>query len=128
MTEFEKMIAGKIYDPNDSEIVALRQKAHRLNQEYNCLDETDPKREEILNQLIPDRKNGVYLQGPIYFDYGINCSFGENSYANFNFTVLDVCKVTIGDNVTIGAGSLVNRDIPAGCVAVGVPCKVIRKI
>ena len=102
MTEFEKMIAGKIYDPNDSEIVALRQKAHRLNQEYNCLDETDPKREEILNQLIPDRKNGVYLQGPIYFDYGINCSFGENSYANFNFTVLDVCKVTIGDNVFMG--------------------------
>jgi acetyltransferase-like isoleucine patch superfamily enzyme len=36
--------------------------------------------------------------------------------------------VTIGDNVIIGAGSLVNRDIPGGTVAAGVPAKVIGKI
>ena len=33
--------------------------------------------------------------------------------------------VTIGDNVIIGAGSLVNKSIPSGTVAAGVPCKVI---
>lgn len=33
--------------------------------------------------------------------------------------------VTIGDNVIIGAGSLVNRDIPSGTVAAGVPCRVV---
>ncbi|MBQ4446170.1 MAG: sugar O-acetyltransferase, partial [Prevotella sp.] len=36
--------------------------------------------------------------------------------------------VTIGDNVTIGAGSVVNKDIPSNSVAVGNPCKVIKKI
>ena len=36
--------------------------------------------------------------------------------------------VTIGDNVVIGAGSVVNKDIPSNNVAVGNPCKVIKKI
>ena len=36
--------------------------------------------------------------------------------------------VTIGDNVTIGAGSVVVSDIPSNTVAVGNPCKVIKKI
>lgn len=36
--------------------------------------------------------------------------------------------VTIGDNTIIGAGSVVNRDIPSGVVAAGNPCRVIRNI
>lgn len=36
--------------------------------------------------------------------------------------------VTIGNNVVIGAGSVVVKDIPSGVVAVGNPCKPIRKI
>jgi maltose O-acetyltransferase len=36
--------------------------------------------------------------------------------------------VTIGDNSVIGAGSVVVRDVPANQVAVGNPCRVIKKI
>ncbi|WP_298019258.1 sugar O-acetyltransferase [uncultured Dysosmobacter sp.] len=36
--------------------------------------------------------------------------------------------VTIGDDAIIGAGSIVTRDIPAGVIAAGNPCKVIRHI
>lgn len=36
--------------------------------------------------------------------------------------------VNIGDNTTIGAGSVVTTSIPANCVAVGNPCRVIRKL
>jgi len=36
--------------------------------------------------------------------------------------------VTIGDNVVIGAGSVVTKDIPSNVVAVGNPCKVLREI
>jgi len=36
--------------------------------------------------------------------------------------------VTIGDNTVIGAGSVVNRDIPANVIAAGNPCRVIREI
>lgn len=34
--------------------------------------------------------------------------------------------VTVGENSVVGAGSVVTRSIPANCVAVGNPCKVIR--
>ena len=36
--------------------------------------------------------------------------------------------VTIGDNTVIGAGSIVTKDIPSNVVAVGNPCKVIKKL
>lgn len=36
--------------------------------------------------------------------------------------------VTIGDNTTIGAGSVVTKSIPTNCLAVGNPCKIIRKL
>ena len=36
--------------------------------------------------------------------------------------------VTIGDNSVIGAGSVVVKDIPANCVAVGNPCRVVRRL
>ena len=102
MSEKEKMLAGKIYDPTDEELTMLRTKAHRLSQHYNTLFEDDDLRNTIIDELIPSKGEGLYLQGPIYFDYGIFTSFGKNCYANFNFTVLDVCSVNIGSNVFFG--------------------------
>ena len=101
MTEKEKMTAGKIYDPSDEELVKLRTKAYRLSKEYNELLETDEKRSEILKEMgiIGD---SFYLQGPVQFDYGCLTSIGANSYANFNFTCVDCCPVTIGANVFMG--------------------------
>lgn len=103
MTEREKMLAGKIYDPFVEELAKDRENAHRLCKEYNdtCEDEK-VRRNEILDQLIPNREEGVYLQGPIFFDFGINTTFGKNSYANFNLTVLDICEVKVGEYVFIG--------------------------
>ena len=49
-------------------------------------------------------RNGAYLQGPIFFDYGDNTHFGKNCYANFNLTVLDCAEVTFGDDVYLGCG------------------------
>ena len=48
---------------------------------------------------------------------------GKNCFIGCRSTILP--GVTIGDNSIIGAGSVVNRDIPANSVAAGVPCKVI---
>lgn len=50
----------------------------------------------------------------------------DNVWIGANTTVCG--GVTIGSNSVIGAGSVVNHDIPSGVVAAGVPCKVIRKI
>ena len=103
MNELEKMLSGELYDPNDSVLLELRRKCHRLCHLYNqTLEEEVEKRTSILNELGMKMGENVYLQGPIYFDYGCFISFGNNSYANFNLTILDICKVTIGDNVFIG--------------------------
>ncbi len=102
MTELERMLAGLIYDPNVSELLALRAKAHSLCRKYNSLDETDEERNKILKELLPNAGELSYLQGPIQFDYGINTYIGKMFYANFNFTVLDCAKVIIGDDVFIG--------------------------
>lgn len=103
MTEKEKMLAGEPYDPTDKELTELRVKAHRLSQEYNMTYETDEaKRREILDELLPDRGEGAYLQGPVQFDYGVFTKVGRSFYANFNFTVLDTCPVVMGDNVFFG--------------------------
>ena len=103
MSELEKMLQGKVYDPSDKQLLTARQKAHRLSKLYNDTFETEvDKRNKILDELIPNKKDGVFLQGPIYFDYGIFTSIGKNTYANFNLTVLDCCPVTIGSNVFIG--------------------------
>ena len=94
------MLAGKLYDPSDAELAELRLKAHKLSRRYNNTDEDETElRGEILAELTPNAQSGLFLQGPVYFDYGIFTRFGKNCYANFNFTVLDCCPVTIGDDV-----------------------------
>ena len=53
-------------------------------------------------------------------------TIGNNVWIGGSVTILP--GVTIGNNVTIGAGSVVTKNIPDNVVAVGNPCKVIKKI
>ncbi len=59
-------------------------------------------------------------------EYAKPITVGNNVWIGGNVCVLP--GVTIGDNVVIGAGSVVNKDIPSNSVAVGNPCKVIKKL
>ena len=36
-------------------------------------------------------------------------------------------SITIGDNVTIGANSVVNKDVPSGCTVVGNPARIVKQ-
>ena len=49
---------------------------------------------------------------------------GNNCYIGTGVSIMG--PVTIGDNVTIGAGSIVTKDIPDNCVVAGNPAKIIR--
>lgn len=103
MTETEKMLAGKIYDASDSHLADRRIVAHRLSKQYNdTFEDEAEKRTAILKELIPNLGEDTYLQGPIQFDYGLYTTFGTRCYANFNFVVLDICPITIGNNVFFG--------------------------
>lgn len=59
-------------------------------------------------------------------EYAYPIRVGSNVWFGASVQVLP--GVTIGDNVVIGAGSIVTKDIPSDVVAFGDPCKVIRKI
>ena len=101
MNELEKMLAGKIYDPNEPDLSKLRRDAHNKCLDFNKLKDGDPKKIEMIREMFPNAKE-LYLQGPIYFDYICNTTFGEFCYANFNFFVIDCCPVKIGNNVFFG--------------------------
>lgn len=53
-------------------------------------------------------------------------NIGHNVWLGGNVTILP--NVTIGNNSVIGAGSVVTKNIPDNTLAVGNPCKVIRKL
>lgn len=66
-----------------------------------------------------------------YYDENLETTFkkvtiGRRVWMGANVTVLP--GVTIGEYAVIGAGAVVNRDIPPRAVAVGVPAKVIKYI
>ena len=67
---------------------------------------------------VAQRNRGLEYARPI--------SIGNNVWIGAQVCVLP--GVTIGDNCVIGAGSVVNRNIPSGSLAVGNPCRVIRKL
>ena len=60
------------------------------------------------------------------YEYGKEVTIGDNVWLGGNTVVCP--GVHIGNNVVIGAGSVVTRDIPDWSIAAGNPCKVIRKI
>jgi acetyltransferase-like isoleucine patch superfamily enzyme len=51
---------------------------------------------------------------------------GDGVYIGASSTIL--CGIKIGENAVVGAGSLVNKDVPAGFLVAGVPARVIKAI
>ena len=60
------------------------------------------------------------------YQYNFPVRIGRNCWIGAGAVI--VPGVTVGDDVVIGAGSVVTKDIPDGVVAVGNPCRVLRKI
>ena len=101
MTEKEKMLAGQMYDSSDPELSALRHKARRYRERVN--QEMDgAKRSQLMKEWLGKTGEQLYVETPVTLDYGCHISVGERFYANFNWTVLDTCPVTIGDNAMLG--------------------------
>jgi maltose O-acetyltransferase len=102
-TEREKMLAGELYDPLDPELVAARARAHDLCRALNATrDSEEAERRRILRELFHTGGDTVWMQPPFYCDYGSNIELGERVFFNFSCTVLDVCRVRIGDFALFG--------------------------
>jgi maltose O-acetyltransferase len=102
-TENEKMLAGELYDPLDPELVQAREHASDLCQALNATHERDQaERRRIVIELFGTGGTSVLMQPPFFCDYGSNIHLGERVFFNFNYVVLDVCTVTIGDFTMFG--------------------------
>lgn len=101
--EWEKMLAGEVYDAFMPEFFDMLVKTRKELRIYNSLepDETD-RMKDILGRLLGTCGERIVVNQPFRCDYGCNIHVGENFMANFNLTILDEARVTIGDNAFIG--------------------------
>ena len=69
--------------------------------------------------ILPElREKGMQYTAPVHI--GRNCWFGAG--------VVILPGITVGDNVVVGAGSIVTKDLPDNVVAVGNPCRILREV
>lgn len=102
MDQKERMLKELPYkawmDGLEEERMSCRGKLYEFNQlhprEHNKLP-------EMLKDLLGKTGEIVNIIPPFHCDYGSNIEIGENFFANYNFIVLDVAKVIIGDNAQI---------------------------
>ncbi|CEJ60963.1 hypothetical protein PMG11_09517 [Penicillium brasilianum] len=107
--EYERMIGGMLYTPLAPELIEGRSRARQLIGEFNASlygdvasEKTSQQREEVLKKLFGRTGRSIYIEPPLFVDYGCNISVGESFYANFHLTILDCGLVSIGNNVEIG--------------------------
>lgn len=179
----ERMQTGKLYFPTEEDLLSEQAEWMELLYDFNSTRPSEgKKRAELLEKLLGGVGKNCYVEPPLHANWGCNTYMGDDVYANFNLTLVDDVKITIGnhvmfgpnvtvataghpvepnlrsrqaqynlpvnigdnvwigagsvilpgvtvgDNTVIGAGSIVTKDIPANVVAYGNPCRVVREI
>lgn len=100
MNQRERMLEGLPYkawlDGLNEERIENKLKIYN----YNLLrpDEKN-KMEELIKDILGKTGDEVFIEQPFHCDYGKNIEVGNNFFANYNCTILDVGKVIIGENV-----------------------------
>lgn len=101
MSEKERMISGELYDSSDKELVEGRKRARKLCDKFNHYETSDSERGQIVKELFSHVGKHCYITPTFRCDYGYNISVGDNFYANYDCIILDICKVSIGNNVML---------------------------
>lgn len=104
MTEKEKMLSGMVYSAIDDQLLKELNEVKEIIHEYNALKPSQTlRRFQILKDLLGHvADDEIIVNQPFYCDYGKQIRVGKRFFANFNLTVLDEARVTIGDDCFIG--------------------------
>lgn len=83
---------------SDEAVMEEQAGCRKILQKLNFMDRSDfDGISAVVNELF-GKSDGACVNPPFYCDYGSHIEVGKNFFANYNCTILDVAKVTIGDN------------------------------
>lgn len=103
--EFQRMVSGQPYRPDDPELATARARARSLEFRYNHTPpEEHDERQALLRALLGSVGERVEIEPMLHCDYGFNIHLGEDFYANANCVLLDVAEIRIGDQVMLAPG------------------------
>ena len=115
MTEYEKMLEGKIYDPLDPEIQKEQFPFQDKLWEFNQLKPSDlEKKESYMKEVFAECGEGCYIELPFHANWGgHHVHFGSGIYVNSNMTMVDDAHIYVGDKVMFGPNvSLITASHP----------------
>ncbi|GBC02596.1 hypothetical protein RclHR1_00470026 [Rhizophagus clarus] len=108
LSEKEKALAGLPYSPFSEELMNDQFRVREILFKFNNSkpgrfnSEEFRERDNMIRQLFGSVGEILYVEPPFRCDYGYNIHVGEKFYSNYNCTILDCNKVTIGDRVMFG--------------------------
>ncbi|KAG7930015.1 hypothetical protein KL925_000757 [Ogataea polymorpha] len=188
--EYARMISGMLYDPMDPLLEDGRAISSDLSVnfanicrgDYDSLEEWKKAKADFIQKFFGKVGANCSVESPFRCDYGYNIVVGDNFYANYNASFLDVSLILIGDNcllgpnvtlctaghpldvkyraegqefglpirigdhcwlgancvvlpgvtlgnnVVVGAGAVVTKDVESNSLVLGVPAKVVKKL
>ncbi|KLU72722.1 MAG: hypothetical protein RHS_1419 [Robinsoniella sp. RHS] len=87
---------------SDDAVFEEQKIARKLLQEFNFMDRSDfDGLGKLVKQILGKSGEGTFINPPFYCDYGSHIEVGDNFFANYNCSIIDVAKVTIGNNVML---------------------------
>lgn len=93
-----------VYSAIDDQLLKELNEVKEIIHEYNALKPSQTlRRFQILKDLLGHvADDEIIVNQPFYCDYGKQIRVGKRFFANFNLTILDEARVTIGDDCFIG--------------------------
>ncbi len=130
MNQIRRRDLGLLYISDDA-VMEQQKPARQLTQRLNAIDRSDfDGIKAIVKQLFGKSEN-AFVNPPFYCDYGFNIEVGDNFFANYNCTILDVAKVKIGKNCLLApnvaiytAGHAVDPELRAAMYEYGMPVTI----
>lgn len=96
------MLAGLPYKAWLDGLSEERMENKKRIYQYNLLaPDAVEEQEQLIKKILGKTGRHVHIEAPFHCDYGYNIEVGENFFANYNLTVLDVGLVRIGNNAQI---------------------------
>lgn len=105
ISERERMITGKLYNPSNKDIDAPHTRGLRRCDRFNriALWRKKAKQNALETLILSAKGNNLSVFAPFFCKYGVNIHVGNDCFVNYNCTFLDVCPIILGDGVWIGA-------------------------